>query len=542
MDKFLNKTKSFIFLKQKSIFSSAVIISAMILLSRLFGFFRYRILAGCFTKEQLDIFFASFRIPDLIFEILITGALTTSFIPIFIKYQKNKEELNKNISSIINLIFLLMIVFILITVVFANQLIPLITPGYSDTKINQIILYSRWLLVGQLPFLILGNFLTGIGQANKTFFLSALAPIVYDLSIIIATYFFSASFGLSAPIIGVIIGAVLFFLIQIPILRNVDFQFKLIIKKSAALVEFFRMVVPRALTVIATQIDATIDLTLTTFLGSGAYTIFYLAQRLQLLPVSVIGIAFGQASLPYISEIYQEKKIDELKKIVVDSILNLIFFVIPIASFFIFARTPLVRFFYGGQKFDWEATVQTAITLSGFAISIPFHTIYYFITRCFYALMDSRTPFFVSLAFILINLILSLLLVLVFKLPVWALSISFSISITLQVIILFFLLQKKIGRLDMAFLVTELSKMGLAVFLSSLFNYFLMKFLDGLVFDTSRTLNVILLLTVTGIIHVLLYLFLSWLLDVKEIYLVSKLIIKAKEYQKKFQEVITTYE
>jgi len=542
MDKFINKTKSFIFLKQESIFSSAIIIATMIGISRLFGFFRYRILAGYFTKEQLDVFFASFRIPDLIFEILITGALTTSFIPIFIKYQKNKEELNKNISSIINLISLSMVGFILITVIFADQLIPLITPGYSAAKINQIVLYSRWLLLGQLPFLILGNFLTGIGQANKIFFLSAMAPIVYDLSIIIATYFFSASFGLSAPILGVVIGAVLFFLVQIPILPNVDFQFKLIIKKSAALVEFFRMVVPRALTVIATQIDATIDLTLTTFLGSGAYTIFYLAQRLQLLPVSVIGIAFGQASLPYISEIYQAGKIEELKKIVIDSILNLIFFVVPIASFFIFARTPLVRFFYGGQKFDWEATVQTAITLSWFAISIPFHTVYYFITRCFYALIDSRTPFFVSITFILINLTLSLLLILVFKLPVWALSISFSTSITLQVIVLFFLFQKKIGKLDMTFLLTELFKMGVAVLLSSVFNYFLMKLLDGLVFDTSRTINVILLLAVIGVVHVLLYLFLSWLLDVKEIYLVSKLIVKAKEYQKKFQEVITTYE
>lgn len=104
MNRILKSTKNFIFSKQSSIFSSAMIISAMIICSRFFGFFRYRILVGYFTKEELDIFFAAFRIPDLIFEVLITGALTSAFIPIFIKYQKDKKELYANISSIINVI------------------------------------------------------------------------------------------------------------------------------------------------------------------------------------------------------------------------------------------------------------------------------------------------------------------------------------------------------------------------------------------------------------------------------------------------------
>src|SRR3989304_6337374 len=100
MERFIKTTSDFIFKKQKGIFSSALLLSFMIILARLAGFFRYRILAGYFNKEQLDIFFASFRIPDLIFEILITGALTSTFIPIFFKYKSNKEELSLNISSI----------------------------------------------------------------------------------------------------------------------------------------------------------------------------------------------------------------------------------------------------------------------------------------------------------------------------------------------------------------------------------------------------------------------------------------------------------
>lgn len=542
MNRFISKTKEFIFLRQKSIFSSAILLALMIVISRFFGFFRFRILSGYFSKEQLDIFFASFRIPDLVFEILISGALTSTFIPIFIKYQENKKELDVVISSIINLLFLTMTACIVILFIFADFFIPLITLGYSKEKIAIIIFFSRILLLGQLPFLIFGNILTGIGQAHKTFFLSAIAPIVYNIAIIIFTLAFATSLGLSAPIFGVVVGAFLFFLIQLPLLKRTNFSFHLLIKKTAGLIQFIRMIIPRAFTVIIGQIDATIDLTLTTLMGAGSYTVFYFAQHLQLLPVSVIGIAFGQASLPYLSQVFQEKRIEEFKKIIVQSILNVSFFTIPIASFFIFARTPLVRLFFGGQKFDWQATVATAITLSYFSVALPFHSLYYFLTRCFYASLDTRTPFFISIISIVINTLLSLYFVLIAKSPVWVLAGAFAFSMLLNVGLLYFLLEKRLGALDSRYLTVESFKMLLATIVSSFATYYLMKLLDGLIFDTSYTLNVFLLLLTGGLVFFLLYLFLCWIIDVKEIYLVSKLLLKAREYQRRILEFYTSYE
>lgn len=542
MERFLKKTSSFIFSKQTSIFSSAMLLSMMIIFTSLSGFLRYRVLAGYFNKEQLDIFFASFRIPDLIFEILITGALTTTFIPIYLRYKNSKTELSENISSIINFILLLLTIFIFLTAFFLDKLIPLLTPGYSIQKTEMIIYFSRMLLIGQLPFFVLGNFLTGIGQANKIFFLSALAPILYNLSIILTTVLFHQSLLLSAPIWGVIFGSIVLFIVQLPLLFSSSFDYKLMIKKTRGLIDFIRLVVPRTFTIIVAQIDATIDLTLATLLGGGAYTVFYLAQHLQLLPVSVIGIAFGQASLPYLSEIYQEKRIEEFKKIITDSILNLLFLTIPLALFFIFARTPLIRLFFGGQKFDWDATVQTAITLSYFSIGMPFHSIYYFITRCFYAIMDSKTPFYVSFFSILVNTGLSLLFVFYFKLPIWALAISFSTAITLNSIILFAILVKKISGFDYPLIFYELIKISLAGGISAVISYGLMRLLDGLVFQTAFTINVFLLLAVTFSIFIGLYLFISWIFNVKEIYLVGKLILKAKEYRKRITELYTQYE
>lgn len=539
MNNLLFETKKFFLTKQKTIISSTLIVGLMILISRLFGFLRYRILAGYFNKSELDIFFASFRIPDFIFEILITGAVSSAFIPIFIKYHKNKEELNENISSIINAISLIFFGIVILLYVFADTLIPLMTPGFSPEKIKIIVHYSKMLLLGQLPFMIFASFLTGLGQANKIFILSAIAPIVYNLSIIIATIFFAGSFHLIAPIAGVMMGSFLLFITQLPLIFNSGFIYKPVLKITKGVKEFFNMVVPRVVTVVTSQIDATIDLLLASILGAGSYTVFYLAQHLQLLPVSILGISFGQASLPYLSEVYQDKKYEEFKKIIIDSILSIFFLTIPITAFFIFARTPIVRLFFGGNKFDWDATVQTAITLSYFALSIPLHSIYYFITRCFYAFLDSKTPFYISVFSIFINIILSLFFIFVLKLPVWALGISFSISISVNVLILLHFLSKKLNGLNLRLLVLESIKIFSATFISSFFVYLEMKLLDGLIFDTSRTINVFLLLITCAFSFLLSFAFLSWLLNVKEARVILNFLKKIRGYKKRVVEIYT---
>ncbi len=542
MNKFFISTKNLILSKQRTLLSSALIVALMIVLSSLFGFLRYRTLANYFIKSDLDVFFASFRIPDIIFEILITGALTSSFIPIFIKYKDDQKKLNESISSIINIISLCLVGFILIVVVFADQIFPFITPGFSPSQLTRVILFSRILLLGQLPFLVLGNFLTGIGQANKIFMASAIAPVLYNLVIILATVMFAPSFHLLAPIIGVVFGAVILFLVQLPLYFSSGFVYRPIIRFTKALREFFRLVVPRIITVIAAQIDATVDLTITTLLQSGSYTTFYLAQRLQLLPVSVIGIAFGQASLPYLTEVYQKKDMEEFKRIVTESLLSTFFLTFPIMAFFIFARTPLVRLFFGGDKFDWSATNLTALTLSYFALSIPVHSIYYFLTRCFYAFLDSKTPFLVSVFSILLNVGLSVYFVFGLHLPVWALGASFSISIFCSVVLLLTVLAKKIHGLGYKLVFLETIKIFIATFISSFFSYYLMKVLDGLILDTSRTLNIFFLLLVGGVCYIALYLFLAWMLGVREFSLLMKFSRKARAYRQKFVEIYTDIE
>lgn len=542
MKKLLDKTTKLIFQQQGGMFSSALILSFMIVISRIFGFLRYRILLAYFTTGQLDIFFASFRIPDLVFEILITGAFTASFIPIYIRYQKNREELSNNISTIFNLLSIFLGSLIVLTYFLIPFFMPLITPGFTGEKMKEIIYYSQLLVIVQLPFLVLGNYLTGIAQANKSFLISSIAPVIYNVLIIVSALLFSDKLGLQAAVLGVNVGAVCFFLIQIPNVMSFDFIYRPVIHITRGVRDFFRIVVPRIMTVLLAQIDATVDLTLTSLLGTGAYTVFYLAQRLQLLPVSIIGISFGQASLPYLSELFEEQKIDELKKIIADSILNVFFFTIPIMGFFIFARTPVVRLFFGGDKFDWESTVQTAITTSYFALSLPFHSIYYFLTRCFYAFHDSKTPFYISLFSIAVNTVFSVLFIFFLHLPVWSLAISFSLSMIVSVFALIYYLYKKVQGLPLLFISVESLKMLFSAGIASIFSYLFIKLLDGLVLDTSRTINVFFLLVIGGFVYLLIYIFLSWVVDVKEFYLIGKLFWKFKNYQKRLVEIYSSYE
>lgn len=539
MEKFFKNTKKIIFLKQNNILSSALILSLMSIVSRVFGILRFRTLTFFFDAKQIEYFLAAFRVPDFIFEVLITGVLSAAFIPLFIKYEKGGKNLHTNISSIINFILAAMSIFIVVMLVGANYIYPIITPGYSPTEIAYVISLSKILLITQLPFLVLGYITSGIAQSNKIFMVTAVAPIVYNLGMIFGTLFLAHSLGIYAPIIGVGFGALLFFVIQLPTLVVVRFHYQALAHNVKVIHEFVRLFTPRLLSVVATQIDLTVDLALSTFLIRGSYAAFSFAQRLQFFPVSFLGISYGQAALPYLTDLYRDKKMSELRRLYVDSILQLFFLNIPIAIFFIFARTPLVRIVYGGPKFTFESTNITALALSYFAISIPLHTISYFLIRAFYATFNTKTPFFISVFSTIVNTSLSLLAVFVFKKNVAFLALSFSIAISCNAILSLVLFYRRIGGYNYFRLLKTTVKIYACAFLASFVAYPVMKLLDLLILDTTHTLNVLFLLVITMTVFGLSYFFFTWLFNVEELSLLAKLFFTVKEMKRKITEVYT---
>src|SRR3989344_4868436 len=540
MEKLLNTTKKIIFHRQQDILSSTLILSGMFIISRFFGILRYRIFFSFFTKEEFGLFSIAFRIPDFVFEILITGALSAAFIPLFIKNKNNEEKLADTVSTISNFIIFCLISLIIVLYILLGPIIRFMTPTLPVKELNLVISMSKILLISQLPFLVLGSLLSGIAQANKIFILTAIAPALYSLGVITGTILFSSSLGLFGPVFGEVIGATLFLLIQLPIIivLKVKYQpFKFDVK---VLIEFINLFIPRLLTVITTQIDLTIDLFLAVItLGVGAFAIFDIAQQFQFVPITFIGIAFAQAALPYLSDLYSEKKIDEYKRIFVNSILQLMYLIVPISLMLIIMRTPIIRLFYGGHKFDWEGTVQTARTLSFFCLAMPLHTIFYFITRAFYSAHDTKTPFKLNSLSVVINTSLSIFFLRILQMPIWSLALAFSAAITINVIFLLYFFYKKITEFDYKKLLYHVAKIYLAGFISVLISYPAMKLIDGLIIDTTRTINVFFLLITISAVFGMIYLLLSWIFNIEEIYLFAKLIRKMKQIKKIVIELYT---
>ena len=179
-------------------------------------------------------------------------------------------------------------------------------------------------------------------------------------------------------------------------------------------------------------------------------------------------------------------------------------------------RTTIIRLVYGSHKFDWEATVTTATIFSVFALSIPFHTLYYIVTRVFFALHDTKTPFVVGVISTVLNSLLSYSFVAVLHYPIWYLALSFSVSITINTVVLFYILVRKLDHIQFRTIAVRLCSIIAIGIVMGLVMLAFRKLLDGLVFDTTRTLHVFWLTSICGLIGTIVYVYLAWIFIPRE--------------------------
>ena len=424
----------------------------------------------------------------------------------------------------------LMILFLLIP--FRYELFSFLLRGYSIEKVRIVTDISMILLIGQVPFMLLGNVFGALMQSRKQFLIPGLAPIFYNIGIIAGILIFSPQMGLWAAVYGVLIGAFLYMLVVLPSVAFSRIQFPIHILFDKYFRSFFRSFFPRAFSVIATQIDASVDLFLASLRGPGAYSAFYLAQTLQIIPVSFMGTAMAQTILPFFTDMHVKKNHTRIMEQLIRITMLIFFVLIPVVVFFTVLRTPIIRLVYGSHKFDWEATVTTATVLSVFALSIPFHTLYYIVTRVFFALHDTRTPFIVGVISTIFNSVLSYIFVAVLHYPIWYLALSFSVSITINTVVMFYLLVRKLDHVQfrtIAFRLCAIIAIGVVMGLVMLA---FRKLLDGLVFDTTRTLHVFWLTSICGLIGIVVYGYLAWILIPRELSGLWSLIQRFSSLQK----------
>lgn len=507
--------------RQSSILSAAGVLSVTFGLSALLGIYRDRLLYAKFYScctLALDAYNAAFRIPDAIFRLLVTGALSAAFIPVFsVQVLKDKKEAFKTASSVINILFLALLFLTLLIIPFSSSISKLIAPGFFPEQIELMSQLTRTMIFAQL-FFLLSNFLTGILQTHQRFLLPALSPIVYNLGIIFGIQFLSPSFGIFGPAFGVLLGAGLHFLIQLPLVNSLGFRYSSIISfQLPGVRKILRLMLPRTLAMGLGEIEATIALFLASALPTGSLSLFYLAQRLTNFFSRVFGVTIGQATLPILSKKVAENNLKDFTQILVSSLLQALYFSAPVASFFLFLRIPIVRLAYGAQQFPWKATVTTGRMIAFFAPLVILNSICDILVRGFYALQDTKTPFYVSLLSLIINVGISLLAIFKLKLGIYGLVLALSLSGLVQVLVLMVLFIKKTGKeIIFANLVSPVIKILTLSFVSGLAVWGSMTILDTFVLNTTRTTDLLVLTVFSGTAGLLVYFLLSSLLKLSE--------------------------
>lgn len=522
--------------KQTNIFSAALFIILTTILSQILGLFKYRILVSLFgASNDLGVFFAAFRIPDFIFQVVIAGALSTAFIPVFSEYvlQGKRREADSFTSSLITIGVVFYVIISIIVVLFAYPLAQLVAPGFSPSELN---LMAQFMIIIQLSqlFFILGTVSTAILQSLQHFLIPGIATAFYNLGIILGLLLFVPIIGIYAASIGVVIGAALFFLVQIPLLFHAGFRFRPTLDLTNGVMKVIHLMIPRSMTLIVTQLAITGNVFFASFISARSLVVFDLAQTLVLAPVVLFGQSIAQASFPALSQKKGDKK--AFDNIFVSSFNQILYLTLPLSALFIVLRIPLIRLFFGASRFPWEATVDTGRTLAYFSISIAAQSLIYLLARGFYAHKDTRTPLNVTIASVILNIVLSYIFILVFHLPIFFLAGAFSISNIIAAILLFFLLDRKI-KLPKKEIIVPAVKISVATLIMGIALYIPIKLLDQLVFDTTKTINLLLLTGIASSIGLTAYIFFTWMFQINEARYIIEVIKKFKNARTLLKEM-----
>lgn len=519
---FFKKSISLLLKQQSNILSAAFVIMATIIFSQILGLVRQRLLVSIFgASDTLGIYLVSTKLPDFLFQLIIAGALSSAFIPIFSDYLiKNKEKEGHKLAS--TLLFVSLIVFsffALLLFVFAKEFSSFVAPGFTDAHINLMASLMRIIIFGEILFII-GSFLAAMLQSYNHFFIPGIASALYNLGIILGILFLSPIVGIFSAAYGVVLGALIFVLIQLPFIKSIGFSFKPALSisaiKSSGVLEVFKLIWPRTLSIAVFQLGTIITVTLVSYLQNPGrnYVIFDYAQTLAFAPVVLFGQAIAQAAFPVLSR--EKDKLSDFKTTFITSFNQMLYLVLPFSVLFIVLRIPVVRLIYGAAQFDWAATVLTGKTLAFFSISIFAQSLTYLVSRGFYALHDTKTPLVIGSLTTLIMVLISASFIFFYQFGIESIALAFSIASTLNFLIMFIILDKKTGGFDKIPLLKTVSKIFLASICTAFALYIPIKLLDQLVFDTTKTINLLLLTGISSFAGLSLYLFLTWLFEVKE--------------------------
>lgn len=379
---------------------AAYLLAFFAILSQFLGLVRDRLFAYFFgAGETLDIYYASFRIPDLIFVIAASIVSISVLVPFLIeKLEQGFEEGKKFIDNIFSFFFILISGTSIIAYFLIPYFTPIIFPGLIESgKISEIVIISRILLLSPI-FLGISNLFASITHVYKRFLIYALSPVLYNIGIIIGILFFYPIFGLKGIAFGVILGAVFHLFIQMPFILSQKLSPRFLFSIDfAGIKKVIFLSVPRTVTLGITQISLIFLTSFASKMSEGSVSVFNFSWNLQSVPLSIIGVSYSMAAFPTLSRLFSSGQRENFFRQIVASTRHIIFWSIPISVLFIVLRAQIVRTILGVGKFSWEDTRLTAAALALFTISIVAQSLTLLFVRGYYATGNTKKPLYVGL-------------------------------------------------------------------------------------------------------------------------------------------------
>ncbi|MGH2446122.1 MAG: murein biosynthesis integral membrane protein MurJ [Candidatus Limnocylindria bacterium] len=449
--------------------TASLILTVAALASRLLGWIRLLVIGSQFgASRELDAYFAAFRIPDAIFQLVVAGALSAALIPVFQGYRARGQDVEawQLASSVINLVLIALAGLSLVMAIFAPVFVPIVAPGFDAPTTELTIRMTRIMLLS--PVLIgMGAVVTGILNSYQQFTVPAIAPLLYNLAIIGAAIFLAPIMGVEGLAVGVAIGSLAHLAIQLPNLARVGQRYDLTIGLGHPGVRRVAFLMgPRMLGLAAGQLNFLVSTVLASGLPEGSLTAYNYAFQLSQIPVGVVGVSIAVALFPTLSQDAALGRIGEIRRQVANAIRVLVFVAAPLTAIMIVLREPLTSVFYQYGLFSQEATDRTASTLLYFAIGLIGHIVVHVLTRAFYAMQDTRTPVMWAIVAVAINV--PLMATLVGPMGVEGLALALSISAVIEVLGLLWSLHRRIESVEEASILRTLGRAAVAALAAAL--------------------------------------------------------------------------
>ena len=467
--------------KRLSIQLAATLLAGSTFLSLIFGFFRMRLLNGTYYDTYptgYDAYIAAFTVPDFMFFILVSGALSVTFIPVFNQRLAagNKKSAWQLSSSMINFMALLTLVASILIIIFAEPLIRyVIAPGLSES--GMALATSMMRVIAVNPFLFaIATVIASIQQAVGRFTFFALAPILYNIGIIIGITVFTGGisiFGVQifeGGIMGVALGVVFGSMLQLIVSTigliglGFDYQFK-IYWRNRGFRQVLKLLPPRSIDQGMDYLVGIVETNLASRMAAGTLAAYNQAIALHMAPINLIGVAISTAAFPKMTERIGQGRPDLFRSELQTIIRVIVWLAMPVATVTFFTRGYLVNFIKNGGD------ALMAGLLGSLVVAILFRSIYFICARSFYAQQDTRTPLYISLFAIALNIALAVWFTMKLDMGAYGLGYAQSIVAVFEVIILFAVMNRRIKGLLNAKLFHAFGRMTVATIVMSIVCY-----------------------------------------------------------------------